>query len=187
MSGGYGVFCAGGGPARKELLISSLVPSRERGDAPRYSSLGSSPKNALSSTRLLSNVCLPPVRFKPATSVPLVLCTSARNGAESFEIHIRLAEGVPCELPQLLWRGAAGLFAARVKHIAPSKEEAHKGKMSFASSGTHLLNQAQRVAFSVYVILSACFGTVGKKKHKRNTITQPYNFPQFTGTGFDSS
>lgn len=53
--------------------------------APRHNSLGSSPKNALSSTRLLSNICLPPVWFKLATSVPLALSTCARNGAESFQ------------------------------------------------------------------------------------------------------
>lgn len=101
-----------------------------------------------------------------------------------------LAEGVPRELLQLLWHGAAGLFPAWVKHIASSKEEAHKGKMSFASSGTHLLNQAQRVAFFVYVILAACFGSV-ERKEKKNTkktkITLPYNFPLSTGIGFDSS
>lgn len=57
----------------------------EAASAPRHNSLGSSPKNALSSTRLLSNICLPPVRFKLATSVPLALSTCARNGAESLK------------------------------------------------------------------------------------------------------
>ena len=57
----------------------------EAASAPRHNSLGSSPKNALSSTRLLSNICLPPVRFKLATSVPLALSTCARNGAGSFK------------------------------------------------------------------------------------------------------
>lgn len=66
----------------------NLFPRTEPWEAastPRHNSLGSSPKNALSSTRLLSNICLPPVRFKLATSVPLALSTCARNGAESFK------------------------------------------------------------------------------------------------------
>lgn len=58
--------------------------SREAVSAPRHNSLGSSLKTALSSTRLLSNICLPPVQFKLATSVPLALSTCARNGVESL-------------------------------------------------------------------------------------------------------
>lgn len=103
--------------------------------APRHNSLGSSPKNALSSTRLLSNICLPPVRFKLATSVPLALSTCARNGVESLKKKKkstnRLVEVVFCELFVLLWHFIAGLFPAWIKHVASSKGEAHKGKKVF--------------------------------------------------------
>ena len=44
-------------------------------------------KNALSSTPLLSNICLPPVRLKLATSVPLAVLTCARCHAHSLKTH----------------------------------------------------------------------------------------------------
>lgn len=70
----------------RTFLLFPRAEPQEAASAPRQNSLGSSPKNALSSTRLLSNTRLPPVRFKLATSVPSALSTHARNGAESFKI-----------------------------------------------------------------------------------------------------
>lgn len=43
--------------------------------------------------------------------------------------------------------------------LLPKKRHTRE-KMSFASGGTHLLNQIQQVAFAVYIITSACFGLV---------------------------
>lgn len=86
------VFCAGscnGGPDRKELFISSLGLShrQQAASAPRHNSPGSAPKNALSSTPLLSNICLPPVHLKLATSVPLAVLTCAQRHAHSLKTH----------------------------------------------------------------------------------------------------
>lgn len=55
--------------------------------APRHNSPGSAPKNALSSTALLSNVCLPPVRLKLATSVPLAILTHAKHHVQSLKTY----------------------------------------------------------------------------------------------------
>lgn len=161
MSIGYGVFCAGGvSPDRKELLISSLTPSHEKLQALPGRTPLAPLRKILSSTRLLSNICLPPVRFKLATSVPLALSTCARNGAESFGnlqrgwwrmIHVRHKS---CFGILLLV-----LFPAWIESVASSKGDAHKGKSSFASGGTHLLNQIQG-AFSVYITTPTCCGLV---------------------------
>lgn len=51
--------------------------------APRHNSPGSAPKNTLSSTPLLSNVRLPPVRLKLATSVPLAILTCTAHHVQS--------------------------------------------------------------------------------------------------------
>lgn len=62
--------------------------------APRHNSPGSAPKNALSSTALLSNVCLPPVRLKLATSVPLAILDSCKAPCAKFE-NIQLHQWAP--------------------------------------------------------------------------------------------
>lgn len=63
------------------------------------------------------------------------------------------------EPSELLWHFIAGLFPAWIENVASSKGDAHKGKSSFASSGTDLLNQIQ-VAFSVYITTPARSGLV---------------------------
>lgn len=98
------VLCAGscnGGLERKELFISSLGPShrQQAASAPRHNSPGSAPKNALSSTLLLSNICLPPVRLKLATSVPLAVLTCAQRHARSLKTHSAWWHGQSSTLP----------------------------------------------------------------------------------------
>lgn len=99
------VFCASGcngGPNGKELRISSPVLSHKRqrvlpGTTPLALLL-----KMLSSTPLLSNICLPPVHLKLATSVPLAVFTCAKHHA-----HIRLFDmGNPPIFPskQGVWR-----------------------------------------------------------------------------------
>lgn len=63
------------------------------------------------------------------------------------------------ESSELLWHFIAGLLPAWIESVASSKGDAHKGKSSFASGGTHLLNQIQ-VAFSVYITTPTCSGLV---------------------------
>lgn len=62
-----------------------LVQSHRSRRAPRHNSPGSAPKNTLSSTALLSNVCLPPVHLKLATSVPLAILTPAKHPVQSLK------------------------------------------------------------------------------------------------------
>lgn len=63
------------------------------------------------------------------------------------------------EPSEVLWHFIAGLFPAWIESVASSKGDAHKGKSSFASGGTHLLNQIQ-TAFSVYITTPTCSGLV---------------------------
>lgn len=83
-------------------------------------------------------------------------------------------EDISHELLELLWHFIAGLFPARIKRMASSKGEAHKGKKKkvFCTQWDSLLNQIQQVAFSVYIITSACYGLVKKKKAKQQQKTQ---------------
>lgn len=63
------------------------------------------------------------------------------------------------EPSELLWHFTVGLLPAWIESMASSKGDAHKGKSSFASGGTHLLNQIQ-AAFSVYITTAECSGLV---------------------------
>lgn len=90
-------------------------------------------------------------------------------------------EDVSSEPSELLWHFIAGLFPARIGCMASSKGEAHKGKTSLASCGTHLLNQIQ-VAFSVYITTPSCSGLVQLKKPKQNTAL---THNSFLSTGID--
>lgn len=132
MPTGYGAFCAGGGPGRKELFFSSLAPSHKK---PRALP-GITPLAPLRKTLSQAHGCLAILAFPLYGSNWQHLSLQHFPLAQEMVRRVlkstgRLAEEVSCELLQLLGRRFAGLFPAWIKRAASSKEEAHKGKNVF--------------------------------------------------------